>query len=196
MYSSLKKVLGILAMVAVTLVITACDGDSSASQKERETQKNNYSGLVEKEPAKEVTNPITRKTVNFWAETWNKKDQLAYVYLQNSDGDMIGYYVLDGPPIPADTMLTPNYEIKGHGDSKVSVPAPGMDGVYRPEGSGSDTYYGKDATNGSFVQFSVGMGINMLLYTEPLPNHPNVENLAPVSKDDAEEFEEKESDGR
>lgn len=193
MHSALKKVSGILAMGAVALVITACDEDSSASQKERETQQNNYSGLVEKEPAKEITNPITRKTVNFWAETWNKKDQLAYVYLQNSDGDMIGYYVLDGPPIPADTMLTPNYEIKGHHDSKVSVPAPGMDGVYRPEGSGSDTYYGKDATNGSFVQFSVGMGINMLLYTEPLPNHPNVENLAPVSKDDAEEFEEKES---
>lgn len=34
---------------------------------------------------------------------------------------------------------------------------------------------------------TVGMGINMLLYTEPLDNYPNVENLAPTGSAEEDE---------
>lgn len=170
----------ILIMISIlTILLVACTEESEAEKSETGVQNSNYEKLVELEPAKEVTNPKTRETVNFFTETWNEEGQLAYVYLQNSNGDMIGYYALDGPPVSMCTALTPPDRAKRHGEGGVSVRvAPGIDGVYRSDEDCS-RYYGKDASTGSYVEFTVGMGINMLLYTEPLENHPNVENLSP-----------------
>ncbi len=159
------------------MFLVACSGEGDAQRKETDRQQSTYEKLTEIEPAMEVTNPKTRETINFHTETWNNPEQLAYVYLQNSEGNMIGYYVLDGSPVSMCTSLTPNYRVRG-GDSKVVTPAPSIDGVYR-SAEDCSRYYGKDATTGAYIEFTVGMGINMLLYTEPLTNHPNVENLAP-----------------
>lgn len=172
-----KLMVGFLLIVLVALV-GCVEEDNSAQKKETDIQQKTYTKLSEKEPAKEMTNPRTRETINFFTETWNQEDQLAYVYLQNSEGNMIGYYVLDGPPVSMCTSLTPNYRIHDDIDWGVVTPAPGTDGVYR-SAEDCSRYYGKDASNGAYVEFTVGMGINMLLYTEPLTNHPNVENLAP-----------------
>lgn len=185
MYSTVRRMCVFVLLLFVSMVVlSACTVEQNAQEKETETQQNNYKELVEKEAAKAMTNPKTRETINFWVDTWNKKDQLAYVYLQNSSGDMIGYYVLDGPPVSMCAMLTPNYKIETKGtDGIASVPAPGIDGVYRG-GEDCSRYFGKDATNDAYVEFTVGMGINMLLYTEPLSNHPNVDNLAPIKEDE------------
>lgn len=163
-------------VMIVTVLMVACD-ESEAETSERKVQDSNYERLVEMEPAKEVTNAKTRETVNFFTETWNEEGQLAYVYLQNSDGDMIGYYALDGPPVSMCTALTSPDKVRGT-DSKAVVQAPGIDGVYRSDEDCS-RYYGKDASTGSYVEFTVGMGINMLLYTEPLSNTGAI-NLAPA----------------
>lgn len=182
MRSVLKKFSGLILMSVISVfILSACEIEETSQDKETGIQQNTYTKLSEKEPAKEMTNPKTRETINFFTDTWNKKDQLAYVYLQNSEGDMIGYYVLDGPPVSMCTSLTPNYRVESDSYGKVVTPAPGTDGVYRGSEDCS-RYYAKDATSGAYVEFTVGMGINMLLYTEPLTNHPNVENLAPEGK--------------
>ena len=178
MRSLLNKSLMLVLLVIVMSVLVACEFEEDAQKKETNIQQSTYEKLSEKEPAKEMTNPKTRETINFFTETWNVKGQLAYVYLQNSNGDMIGFYVLDGPPVSMCTSLTPNYRVDSGSNGKVVTPAPGTDGVFYGEGDCS-RYYGKDASSGTYVEFTVGMGINMLLYTEPLTNHPNVENLAP-----------------
>lgn len=171
----------LIGLVMVTTVLmVACDDSSEAETSERKVQDGNYERLVEMEPAKEVTNAKTRETVNFFTETWNEEGQLAYVYLQNSDGDMIGYYVLDGPPVSMCTALTSPDKVRGGAEARVVVQAPGIDGVYRSDEDCS-RYYGKDASTGSYVEFTVGMGINMLLYTEPLSNTGAI-NLAPNSE--------------
>lgn len=185
MYSKVKKVGTVLMAMTLVFMMSACESMPTAQKEEIKTQQSNYERLVAKEPAHRTTNPQTRETVNFWVDTWNKEGQLAYVYLQNSKGNMIGYFVLDGPPVSMCTMLTPNYRIVDRADGDVVVPAPGIDGVYRSGGNCS-TYYGKDAVTGAFVEFTVGLGINMLLYTQPLPNHPNVENLSPGKKKEDE----------
>lgn len=174
----MRNLLIILMVVTAAIILSACQFEENAQRKETNIQQTTYEKLSKKEPAKEMTNPKTRETINFFTETWNEKGQLAYVYLQNSDGKMIGYFVLDGPPVSMCTSLTPNFRVESGGNGKVVTPAPGTDGVYYGEGD-CNRYYGKDATNGTYVEFTVGMGINMLLYTEPLTNHPNVENLAP-----------------
>jgi len=170
----------IFIFVIAVLFLAACEeGAGESKRSELEIQNNTYNELVSKEPAKNMTNPKTRETINFWTETWNEHDQLAYVYLQNSTGDMIGYYVLDGPPVSMCASLTPNYDtLHSSNGGYTVVPTPGIDGVFR-SAEDCSRYFGKDATSGAYVEFTVGMGINMLLYTDPLTNHPNVENLAP-----------------
>lgn len=165
----------------IAVILMGCEYEDSAQTKETVIQQSTYERLSEMEPAKEMTNPKTRETINFFTETWNEPDQLAYVYLQNADGKMIGFYVLDGPPVSMCTSLTPNYRIYGDSRGNVVIPAPGTDGVYYGDGD-CNRYYAKDATSGAYVEFTVGMGINMLLYTQPLPNHPNVENLSPSAE--------------
>lgn len=187
-----SKLTLLITMIGVLLIMAACEEESESKQSERDVQQSNYDRLVEQEPAKEVTNPKTRETVNFFTETWNEEGKLAYVYLQNTDGDMIGYYALDGPPVSMCTALTPNDEVVGGGDGgRVTVDSPGVDGVYRSDEDCS-RYFGKDAETGAYIEFTTGMGINMLLYTEPMDNHQNVENLSPDGDSDPDEVEQEE----
>src|SRR5699024_4105617 len=152
----------LIAVSILLIMLVACGVEESAEKSEKGVQDSNYEKLVKMEPAKEVTNPKTRETVNFFTETWNEEGQLAYVYLQNSDGKMIGYYVLDGPPVSMCTALTPPDRTERKGSDGITTrQAPGIDGVYRSDEDCS-RYYGKDASTGAYVEFTTGMGINML----------------------------------
>lgn len=177
----------VTSIVLSVFALTSCTstGQTSATKKETTTQQNNYSKLVARQPADSMDYSPTRDTINFWIKTWGKPGKLSYVYLQNSSGDLLGYYVLKGLPVSMCTSLTPTYQLVSPGGStdngKISVPAPGMDGVFYSGGE-CNTYYGEDATSGAFIEFTAGLGINVLLYDQPLPNHPNVVNLSPGSK--------------
>lgn len=175
----MRKLLMLGIMFLVGIILVGCEAEETSTSKEREVRKGTYDYLVEKEPAEHMTNSKTRETINFWIETWNNPEQLAYVYLQNAEGKMIGYYALDGPPVSMCASLTPNYDTYHSSNGGYTIaPAPSIDGVYR-SAEDCSRYYGKDATTGSYVEFTVGMGIKMLLYTEPLTNQPNVQNLSP-----------------
>jgi hypothetical protein len=185
--SRLKSVLGGLAALVMLVTLAACTSspkDGTPQKNESKVQQDSYKRLTAAEPAHEMTYPVTRKTINFWVDTWNKPGKLAYTYLQNSNGDLIGYYVTQGPPVSMCTALTPTYKFVNPGGNNdggrnnVLVPAPSVDGVYYSGGE-CNTYYAKDATSGAFIEFTAGLGINVLLYDQPLSNHPNVVNLAP-----------------
>lgn len=181
-----KRSLGaVLAVILAALALAACGGStgSSGQTSEGNTQQSNYDRLVSQDPAHTMKVSPTRKTINRWIDTWGKDpNKLAYVYLQNANGDMIGYYVLKGLPVSYCTSLTPNYKIYdgsgSDGGGNLSLPAPSIDGVYYSGGE-CNTYYGFDATTGAYIEYTAGLGINVLIYDQPLPNHPNVPNLAP-----------------
>lgn len=178
-----KKLLLVVVGVLIAIVsLAACtSSDSSGQDKETNTQQSNYDKLVAQDPAHKMGYSPTRKTINFWIDTWSKPGQLAYVYLQNANGELIGYYVLQGPPVSMCTALTPTYQIKYDSNGNLVVPAPSIDGAYYSGGE-CNTYYGKDANTGAYVEYTVGLGINVLLYNQPLTNHPNVPNLSPSGK--------------
>jgi hypothetical protein len=184
------KRIALLFVLAIFVLggLTACVKSSSgtkATAKESKSQQDTYAKLVALDPAHTMDYSPTRKTINFWIDTWSKPGKLAYVYLQNSNGDLLGYYVLQGPPVSMCTSLTPNYKLVDPGGSNdngnIVVPAPGVDGVYYSGGE-CNTYYGKDANTGAYIEYTVGLGINVLLYDQPLTNHPNVANLSPSGK--------------
>ncbi len=178
-----KLFLVFVALVVATISVTSCTGSGNSGQKtETKTQQSNYDKLVAQDPAHTMDYSPTRQTINFWIDTWSKPGQLAYVYLMNVNGDYIGYFVFQGPPVSMCTSLTPTYQIKTKGDTgQITVPAPSIDGVYYSGGE-CNTYYGKDAQTGAYVEYTVGQSMSMLLYNQPLTGHPNVPKLAPASK--------------
>lgn len=186
MHRLVHKVFASSALIAAALTFAACtpSNNDSGQKSETDKQQSNYDRLVKNDPAHTMDVSPTRRTINKWIDTWGKDpNKLAYVYLQNQNGDLLGYYVLKGLPVSYCTSLTPNYKIivpdvQGDNTGALSVPAPSIDGVYYSGGE-CNTYYGFDASSGAYIEYTVGLGINVLLYDQPLTNHPNVENLAP-----------------
>ncbi|GAA2426350.1 hypothetical protein GCM10010191_43590 [Actinomadura vinacea] len=171
-----KRVLGLLATAVVTMIALGSCTDSSGKQEQDRTL-GGYSQLVARQPSQTMNYSPTRNTANFWINTWNKPGKLSYVYLQNSDGEILGYYVFKGLPVPYCVSLTPPDQVNGSGNNYGVVrKAPAVDGVYYGEGDCS-RYFGMDATTGAYVEYTAGLGINVLLYDQPLPNNPNVKPL-------------------
>lgn len=155
--------IGILGVAA----LTACEEDST-SKKERDKQQAGYEKLADKQPPKTMDYSPTRETINFWIETWDKPGKFSYVYLQASNGQLVGYYIFEGLPVSYCAMLTPPYEMLDTDEGEHIVAGPGMDGAFY-SGSQCTAYYGKDATTGSYIEYTVGTGISALVYEQPLP---------------------------
>jgi hypothetical protein len=170
----IKAVLAALAALAIAIGFAAC-GETNASQKsEATTRQHSYDHLVKEEPAHTMEVSPTRKTINFWIDTWgHDPDKLSYVYLQAENGQLTGYYIFKGLPVSECAALTPNYELidtPGDGDDvkNQQVPAPGVDGVYYSGGQCA-VLYGRDATTNAFMEFSISGGQSFQLYDRPLP---------------------------
>lgn len=165
------KFLFVIALIGVGLFAAGCQGDTSpggaATKQERETQQSNYARLVAAQPAHTMGSSPTRDTINFWIDTWKQPGKLSYVYLQSSTGDLIGYYIFKGLPVSYCASLTPTYTFVNAHDKWWDEPAPSIDGVYY-SGGGCNTYYGRDASNNAYVEYTAGLGINVLLYDRPL----------------------------
>jgi hypothetical protein len=165
-----------MSIVALLLLFigAACSEDgnqSNAVAEESERRDSAYESAVEQVPARTMEYPMTRHTIDFWLETWDEPGRLAYVYIQDMNGDY-GYFVFEGMPVPYCVTLAPPYEVHTSGSGSrtaVVVPAPAMDHTYPGDGD-CTIFYGKDATTGQFMQFSIGVGQNYFLYTEPMPH--------------------------
>jgi hypothetical protein len=182
------KVRWLVAPALVAGLVGCSGGDNGATTTEQTSRDSTYAKLVAAEPAHAMSYSPSRATINFWIDTWGKDpNKLSYVYLQNADGKLLGYYVLKGLPVSYCAGLTPPYQwvdIPGDGgDTKEQAPAPGVDGVYYSGGQ-CMSYFGRDATTNAYIEYTAGLGINVLLYDQPLPNNPNVAPLGPTSVDD------------
>ncbi|MDR0955646.1 MAG: hypothetical protein LBM73_00800 [Candidatus Nomurabacteria bacterium] len=192
----LTIVLALAVALGVGVSLSACsDGGSSSAdsgqQADNATRQSNYDKLVKSQPAHTMDYSPTRATKNFWIDTWSTPGKLSYVYLMDSTGNVIGYYVFKGLPVSYCTSLVPPYQVKTYyngdgGDNPLAVSAPSVDGTYSSSANCS-TMYGEDATTGTYIEYTVGLGINALVYSEPMPlqNQDKARPLGPTTLDQA-----------
>ena len=174
-----RKVTATIAAVGVAvLALTGCT-EPTADEKSRDDA---YEKVMERQPGKTLEYSPTRETINFWVDTWNEEGKLSYVYLQNTSGDVIGYYVLKGLPVSYCAQISPPETVRGD-SGRVVTSAPANDGAYYGDGN-CNTFYGQDATSGSYIEYTAGMGINVLLFDAPMPNQGDAKPLGPTSVDD------------
>lgn len=169
MRRSLKTVAA-LTILAAVIPLAGCNDGNKASNAERAAVDDTYSKLQAAQPAHTLDYSPTRATKNFWIDTWGKTPhKLSYVYLQSAEGKILGYYVLDGLPVSYCTSLVPTFDVMSNDHGMVVTPRPSMDGTYSTGSGGCNSYYGKDATTGAYVEYTAGLGINVLLFDAPLP---------------------------
>jgi hypothetical protein len=174
-------------MVAIATSAQSCSDQPESQQKESQSRQAGYDQLVANQPGKTMTYSPTRELINFWIETWNEPNKLSFVYFQNANGDVNGYYVLQGLPVSMCASISPTYEVQ-YNDSagRVVVPAPANDGVYYSGGQ-CNTYYGMDATTGTYLEWTAGLGINTMVYEEPQGRFTEAEPLGDAQIEDFEE---------
>lgn len=183
----MKRILITIASVAALLFATGCEAQSdptgNGQQTETKTTQSNYDKLVQNQPAHTGNYSPTRATKNFWIDTWMKAPgKTSYVYLFSNTGTVVAYMVFEGLPVNYCTSLVPPTVVKTYdggtdgASNPIAVPNPSIDGTFS-SGGGCDTFYGKSATTGAYVQYTAGMGLNPLLYDQPLT--PDIVGNAP-----------------
>lgn len=178
-----RKIWAIIALLTLFVVATgeSCSDNSQggkATSNERLTQQNNYAKLVAAQPSHTMQYSATRETINFWIDTWKSPGKLSYVYLQAANGQLTGYYILKGLPVSMCASQTPTYTFVNAHDNWWDEPAPSIDGVFYGGQGSCNRYYGRDASNNAYVDFTAGGGAqDMQIYDRPLPRQ-DVEPLA------------------
>lgn len=167
------------AIVATTLLLGACNDEDEPNAAERRQTA---------QPTEEMSYSPTAETINEWIRTWGVEGKLSFAYIQDMNGDY-GYYVLEGLPVSYCASIDENYEVHTNGSTGIAIsPAPAQDGVYYSGGQ-CGSYYGFDATTGTYMEWSVGMGQNYFVYEEPMDHLAHLEGaqpLGPTSSDDVE----------
>ena len=176
----------IVATVIVVLGFSACSAGTSApatgAKAENSARLSTYDQLVKNQPAHTGTYSPTRATKNFWIDTWMKTpNKLAYIYMQNSTGQVYGYYITVGLPVSYCTGLVPPYTFVrtdgGEYNQDTEVPAPSVDGTYS-SASNCNEFYGKDAVSGAYIEYFAGLGNNPMISDQPLPQYGDAQPLA------------------
>ncbi|MFJ5156347.1 hypothetical protein ACIQCF_33265 [Streptomyces sp. NPDC088353] len=182
----LTTTLAALTALGLALGLTACEDDKPTSRgKENAARNSAYDNLVARQPAHTLTYSPTRDTKNFWIDTWGKTpNKLSYVYIQNANGSF-GYFVLKGLPVTYCVSLLPpeqkaSIDLGNAGTGDTFIQGPSMDGTYSSN-TNCNSYYGKDATTGAYIEFSVGQNQSYFLYDQPLdlPQYKNAQPLGP-----------------
>ncbi|MCX4799692.1 hypothetical protein OG497_38195 [Streptomyces sp. NBC_01242] len=181
----------ILTAAALAFGLTGCgETDKPTSRaKENTARQSNYDKLVARQPAHTLTYSPTRDTKNFWIDTWGKTpNKLSYVYIQNANGEY-GYFILKGLPVTyCVSLLPPEQKTRadlGQYNGDAFIQAPSMDGTFSSN-TNCNAFYGKDASTGAYVEFSVGQNQSYFLYDQPLdlPQFKNAKPLGPTSIND------------
>ncbi len=185
-----KLILLVMALIGLTaLTASSCEATSPLKE-EQERQNQAYDQMIEGQPALIPEYSSDRENINFWVETWGMEPgKAAYVYLLTPEGKFIGYYVMEGLPTSKCKMATPTWDFdKPSGwDTEFLVPAPGLSGTYGSGAGECNTYYGKDYSSGSYMEFTVNE-MTMMTFAQPLPLPEGVEAPIPLGFTDLEDM--------
>lgn len=139
------------------------DMPKDANTVDKETQEDIMKRAQTAEPVYQIQNFLSRQAINEWAERMDEPDKLWYVYLMTDSGAFIGYHICRTVPLSYGVSMT-NPERREHGgNGAVSLPAPGVDGVYYA-GTDAEVFYCFDAETDALVTFKT----NFVHYDQPL----------------------------
>lgn len=167
----------VLAAVGTVALATACEEQESTTQEDKADQRQEtLDALAEQHPINDPNWSNDLENIGRWVDTWGTAEsaegKLSYVYLMDMEGDMVGYYIVQGSPTAKCRMSTPPYEFvdyPGDGDSypDAQVDAPSLSGTWGGSGE-CGLYFAFDALTGAYMEWMTGSGLSHLVYDAPL----------------------------
>lgn len=156
-----KYILG-SGIVALSLALSACNGESSQRAGER-AQENVMQNASRAIPVPQVTQYPTRATIARWIDSANNPDQTHYIYIMLPGVGYVGYYVADSAPVNICTSMTPPKRAESYNGNPYVLPSPALDGVYY--GGGCEMWYFFDVETGAKIE----VGGQMAFFTSTTP---------------------------
>lgn len=166
------KLIGMLALVVfVAGLLAACDDErTDAADKEQKKQGQVYEGLAAGQPAQGMSYSPSRESANKWADKWDEQGKVSYVYILDSVGNKLGYFIFKGLPVSYCASLTPPDQVDhidyGSVDAVVRA-APALDGMYY-SAANCQQMYGFDAMTGQYYEFTGGGAFGYFLSDQPI----------------------------
>ena len=134
-----KKVLGVLAVIAVVIALSAgaCDPPAPKETAQTTGQKLTENAFANQQaavpyPATQLRNSAERQNLRKRLLITNDPNLTGYLYLF-SFGKPIGYYVVKGKVSSTDSQMTTSTTVERHNGDRggnIAYPAPGDDGSY------------------------------------------------------------------
>jgi len=183
----------ILAVCGIWLATTgeSCGGgdEESATEKDTQVRQDATDAKVENQPYRDGPWSPNLETSNFYADTWyHEQGKLAYTYVFSLTGEAFGYYITVGPMLTNCATANQPYKKEsidtGDFTGETIVPERGSDGLYYSGGQ-CDTYYGRDAISGAYVEFT---DLSFSTSDQPLPAFSNAKAIGPTSIEDAQNY--------
>lgn len=171
-----RNFVSLLAVIGLAFVLAGCDERTVTTSEQQEATRDSAMDRAHNAvPIPRTQNFLTRETVAEFMRRTDEPNKTFYIYLLNSMGNYIGFYVARGRPVNICTFLSPpdrvTREYVGNGASRsygnFKRAAPGMDGVYYGSGA-CDSEYFFDASSDALIEIITRGGISMFVTDRPL----------------------------
>lgn len=148
----LGRLVSVIAIAIIgVFLLTACEPDKSAAQRDQDSQEDMMDRAHTEEPMYQIENFLSRRSINEWTKRMDTPDKLWYIYLMTDSGAFVGYHICDTVPLSYGVSLTNPQQYYSNG---ATLPAPGVDGVYY-SGADPSVHYCFDAETGALITFNL-----------------------------------------
>lgn len=191
----------VASLAAITLGVALgasdCEGEQPSTKDQLGSQNDAaMDALADAYPVSDPDYSNDRVNIDRWVDTWGTAEvaegKLSFVYLMDMEGELVGYYILQGLPTAKCRMSTPPYDyerVDGIGGTfEDQVPAPGLSGTWGGAGE-CNIYFGFDATTGAYMEWVAAGGLNQLVYGEALGLPDGVEPPIPLGNTTLEDVD-------
>jgi hypothetical protein len=169
---SYKLTVILAAIIASLVILTACEpAPTTTQEKQEQAQQESLDNTMRDEPPYVMQHSPGRHTANAWAKAWDDPNKPAYIYIFDSVGHKIMYFVIEGPPVSyCASTVSPQQLVRSDGGdytAETPMPAPAQDGMYYVNANCAQMY-GIDYTTKKIVEWTGGGSFNYIVTEDPL----------------------------
>lgn len=161
----MRRILLVVLTMVAAVALVACQPSASTTKQQQKIQSGTMDRADAAVPIPHNNNFIAREMVAEYMKRMDQPNKTFYIYVMGDNGNVIGYYVSQGPTVNICTFMSPTDKVVGNSSGGYAVrQAPALDGLYYGSGAcGTDYFF--DAVTGALVQLQ---GFKTFVVDQPL----------------------------
>lgn len=160
----MKKTIHLMSVVLLSLILMACNGEMTTSEKQEATRDELMTRANNSTPIPEIRNFLAREAVAEYMRRMDQPNKLFYIYILADNGQFVGYHVARTQTVNICTFMAPTDKIEKSRGHYWKRDAPANDGLYYGAGACNVDYFFDSATD-ALLQLK---GLNYIISDMPL----------------------------